>query len=185
MHRKAADRIAISDSCLRCRVPKALAAGRCHRRPEARTDVRRPGPAAVLKDAQQAPRRVARRDGRRLAQAAARVGAPRLDRAAVLNDCHPGPADDRLVAVAALAADARPAATARADVHARRRMAQAEAATRVTRTAAGSHRAVDDCRQAATVADGAAAAGDLPSGHGRHTTGVRDSNGPSRSQSKR
>jgi hypothetical protein len=115
--------------------------------------------------------------------------------AAAQQDCRPDPADARLaagaalgvddcLAVAALVADDRLVAAAQADVHAQRRVAQAEVATWATWTAAGSHRPADDYRPAAAVADGAAAADDSPSGHGRRTTGVRDSNGPSRSQSK-
>jgi hypothetical protein len=119
--------------------------------------------------------------------------------AAAQEDCRPDPADARLaaeaalgvddcLAVAALAAGDRLVAAAQADVHARRQAAQAEVAMRATSTAAGSRRVADGYRQAAAVADGAAAAAaaadDSPSGHGRRTTGVRDSNGPSRSQSK-
>jgi hypothetical protein len=125
---------------------------------------------------------------------AVRVGVLHRAQAAAQEDCRPDPADARLaagaalgvddcLAVAALVAGDRLVAAAQADVHAQRRVAQAEVATWATRTAAGSHRVADGYRQAA-VADGAAAADDSPSGHGRRTTGVRDSNGPSRSQSK-
>ncbi|BFG73541.1 hypothetical protein PTKU46_15740 [Paraburkholderia terrae] len=92
-------------------------------------------------------------------------------------------ADDCLAVAAALVADDRLVAAALADGHAQRQAAQAVVAMRATWTAAGSHRAADDYRQAA-VADDAAAADDSPSGHAPRTTGVRDSNGPSRSQSK-